>query len=204
MTNKGPTVRDLEKQLGDLAHKIQMQAEQSDQKLNEFRNELATVNERAQTLEKDVPLKIHELKVETQKDSQQIGQDLQSQINELTLEIQKQCQQLGQSVQSEINLLKLQILAQAQESQQKLNGIEIDLAEFKGSVNTSLSLAKWIGSFAAVVIVSLIGFGWHFSGTNGRLEQNVSGLGERMKKLEERVEKLDERIKGIQPGVKAP
>jgi hypothetical protein len=200
MTNKGPTVRSLEKKLDDLELKIQRQAEQSDQKLNEFHNTLATVNNvqaRVQILEKDVPSRIHELKAEIQKESHEFSKALQSEINALKLEIQRQCQDLSQSLQKEINLLELQIPAQAQQSQQMLNDLQNDLAEFKGSVNTSLSFAKWIGGFAAIVIVSLTAFSWQFSGANGQLVQNVKGLGER-------VEKLEERMKGIQPSVKAP
>ncbi len=101
---------------------------------------------------------------------------------------------LERSVHSEITSLKLAIQEHGRQSDQKLNDFQKELAHFQGSIITSLNIAKWIGSVAALVIISLIGFGWQFSAANGRLEQKVSGLEQRMDKLEQRMDKLEQRM----------
>ena len=108
---------------------------------------------------------------------------------------------LEHSVHEEISGLKLAIQEQGRQSDQKLNDFQKELAHFRGSVETSLRLATWIGAFAAAVICTLIGFGWQFSAANGRLEQKVSGLDDRMNKLEHQVSGLDDRMNKLEQQV---
>src|SRR5207237_1300250 len=101
-------------------------------------------------------------------------------------------------LKSEITELKLAIQEQGRQSDEKLHNFREELARFQGSVTTSLNIAKWIGSFATLVIISLIGFGWQFSAANGRLEQKVSGLEQRMDKLEQRMDKIEQRMEKLE------
>ena len=78
---------------------------------------------------------------------------------------------LEQVFHSEIGSLRLDL-------ERQVASVKEQMAEFRGRMETSLNLAKWITSFAGLVIVSLIAFGWQFSATNGRLEQKVVHLQE--------------------------
>src|SRR5439155_23105155 len=105
---------------------------------------------------------------------------------------------LERAIHSEITELKLAIQEQGRQFDAKLLNFQKELAQFQGSVVTSLNIAKWIGSVAALVIISLVGFGWQFSAANGRLEQKVSGLEQRMDKLEPRMDKIEQRMEKLE------
>jgi hypothetical protein len=80
----------------------------------------------------------------------------------------------------------------------KLNELQKNLAEFKGTIVTSLNITKWIVSVAAMVVVALIGIGgWQLFAAIGRLENRVIDSNSRIEVLEERVLHLDRQVNEV-------
>lgn len=67
-----------------------------------------------------------------------------------------------------------------------------DFAGFKGRIETQLSLVRWVGTFIAAMLFSLVGSGvwltWHASALN----QRVEGLERTTLKVVDRQDKLEQ------------
>ena len=125
------------------------------------------VDERLDALEKAVHSEIADLKTAVSEQAHQFDlkvQDVKAAIATQTGTLQEAIARQGASLQNQLDV-------------------------FKAEVTVSLNFAKWIGGFAAAIIVALIAFGWSFSSANGELKQKVAGLEQ---KVEQQNKQLDD------------
>ena len=79
----------------------------------------------------------------------------------------------------------------------EITDLKVKLASFQSSMETSLNLAKWIGTLATGIIITLIGFGWQYSTASGELKQRVSGLEQRIEHLEQKVDTQGKQLEDL-------
>ncbi len=87
------------------------------------------------------------------------------------------------------------------ESSRDFTQFREEFAGFRGRNETQLSLIRWVGTFMAAVLVSLVGSGvwltWHASALNqrvGALEQTTAKVVDRLDKLEQVTAKVVDRL----------
>ena len=79
----------------------------------------------------------------------------------------------------------------------ELTDLKVNLAKFQSSMETSLNLAKWIGSVAGGIIIMLIGFGWQYSTASGELKGRVTALEQRVERVEQKVDSQSKQLEEI-------
>ncbi len=189
MDNTGPTVKSLDERVDSLEETVHSEIADLKEALTEQSHQFDL---KLQDVKAVVTLQIAGLRNELELFKADLKKLLTDQAHhfEMAIEGVKAANALQiAGLRGEMELfkadLKQQLSDQAHRFERDIESVKSANEVFKKEVTNSLNFAKWLGAFAATIIVALIGFGWSFSSANGELRQKVENLSKQVEEIKQ-------------------